>query len=35
MKYQVFCNGTHERLGTGSLVSLLDKDTLSLIVSQC
>lgn len=30
-----FIMGTHERLGTGSLVSLLDKDTLSLIVSQC
>jgi hypothetical protein len=30
-----FIMGAHERLGTGSLVSLLDKDTLSLIVSQC
>jgi hypothetical protein len=30
-----FIMGTHERLGTGSFISLLDKDTLSLIVSQC
>jgi hypothetical protein len=30
-----FIMGTHERLGTGSLVSLLDKDMLFLIVSQC
>jgi hypothetical protein len=30
-----FIMGTHKRLGTRSLVSSLDKDTLSLIVSQC
>ena len=30
-----FIMGTHERLGTGSFVSLLDKDMLSLIVNQC
>ena len=30
-----FIMGTHERLGTGSFISLLDKDTLSLIVNQC
>lgn len=30
-----FIMGTHDRLGTGSFISLLDKDTLSLIVSQC